>query len=355
LKRSILFLSNIPTPYQLDFWSEVQKIADVRLMFCNASESNRHWSFSREKNNISIEIFSAEDSILQKMRNLAIIFKAIHDRSTTDIVIGGYSRIEFICASIFAHLHHRPVFFWLERPLVSEQSLIKKSFFKILFYRTSVLAIGTLAQSVYQKYSQNVFNLPYSIKTEEYSNESIKNANDPIVFLFVGQLIDRKNILGLVEQFIEASEDHVVRDKVLLRIIGDGDLRPTVYQRLVDSGLSNWQLIPFQQKDSIISELQKGDVLVIPSKHDGWAVVVNEAVAAGLAVIATKNVGAAHDIVQAHNCGTVVDDVSEISAVIKRYVDSEDILRSHQRNAKACSREYGSEACASKLIRVLVS
>jgi glycosyltransferase involved in cell wall biosynthesis len=39
-------------------------------------------------------------------------------------------------------------------------------------------------------------------------------------------------------------------------------------------------------------------VLVIPSHREAWAVVVNEAVAAGLAVVASSIVGAAVELVQ---------------------------------------------------------
>ncbi|RME60556.1 glycosyltransferase, partial [Candidatus Parcubacteria bacterium] len=46
------------------------------------------------------------------------------------------------------------------------------------------------------------------------------------------------------------------------------------------------------------------DVLVIPSDHEPWGLVVNEAVAAGLAVVASDVVGAARDLVQEGLNGT---------------------------------------------------
>jgi glycosyltransferase involved in cell wall biosynthesis len=40
------------------------------------------------------------------------------------------------------------------------------------------------------------------------------------------------------------------------------------------------------------------DVFVFPSRHDGWAVVINEACAAGLPIIVSTQTGAAHDLVE---------------------------------------------------------
>src|SRR5512134_3369011 len=40
------------------------------------------------------------------------------------------------------------------------------------------------------------------------------------------------------------------------------------------------------------------DVFVLPSRYDGWGVVVNQAVAAGLPVICSNQVGAGYDLVE---------------------------------------------------------
>ena len=42
----------------------------------------------------------------------------------------------------------------------------------------------------------------------------------------------------------------------------------------------------------------RSDVFVLPSRHDGWGVVVNQALAAGLPIITTDAVGAGLDFVE---------------------------------------------------------
>ena len=41
----------------------------------------------------------------------------------------------------------------------------------------------------------------------------------------------------------------------------------------------------------------EADAFVLPSRHDGWGVVINEALGAGLPIIVSDGVGAAHDLV----------------------------------------------------------
>jgi glycosyltransferase involved in cell wall biosynthesis len=47
----------------------------------------------------------------------------------------------------------------------------------------------------------------------------------------------------------------------------------------------------------LVSAFRAADVLVLPSDQENWAVVVQEAMSAGLVVVASNVVGAAHELV----------------------------------------------------------
>ena len=53
----------------------------------------------------------------------------------------------------------------------------------------------------------------------------------------------------------------------------------------------------YLKPDEVTRELGSADVLVVASRYDGWAVVVEEAMAQGTPVIASDAVGAAADLV----------------------------------------------------------
>src|SRR6266404_1499463 len=54
----------------------------------------------------------------------------------------------------------------------------------------------------------------------------------------------------------------------------------------------------FQSPENLPAYFAQADVFVLPSRHDGWGVVVNQALAAGLPIIASDAVGAGLDYVE---------------------------------------------------------
>ena len=113
--------------------------------------------------------------------------------------------------------------------------------------------------------------------------------------LFSGRLIPVKRPDLLVDAFVALAEQRPEWDLVIL---GDGDLKESL-QKSVPSCLQDrifW--IPFQSEQQEVSAIYRAcDLLVLPSNYEPWALVINEAVAAGLAVVATAVVAAAAELV----------------------------------------------------------
>jgi glycosyltransferase involved in cell wall biosynthesis len=112
---------------------------------------------------------------------------------------------------------------------------------------------------------------------------------------FVGNLIATKGLPELTDaarHLREASVD------LQIDVYGAGD--PAVF------GFDNQVIryagrIPFGQSQSVIAGY---DFLVLPSRYDGWGVVVNEAVLAGVPVVCSDRVGAGA-FVRRWGCGLV--------------------------------------------------
>ena len=66
-------------------------------------------------------------------------------------------------------------------------------------------------------------------------------------------------------------------------------LRP-VSERVEFVGFKDWKELP--------AEYAAADVLCVPSRYDGWGLVVPEGLASGLPVIATDRMGAALEFVR---------------------------------------------------------
>lgn len=117
--------------------------------------------------------------------------------------------------------------------------------------------------------------------------------------LFVGQLIRRKGVdlllAALRPLFAEYADLH-------LTLIGDGDQRAALEAQAAASGFQN--RIAFtgvMAADQIQSRITAANLLVLPSRWDGWGMVINEALAVGVPVIASDQCGAGDLIRQGAN------------------------------------------------------
>jgi glycosyltransferase involved in cell wall biosynthesis len=82
-------------------------------------------------------------------------------------------------------------------------------------------------------------------------------------------------------------------------VIGDGRLRPSLERRVPAQVRPRIRWTGFSGEPATVAALyHNADVLVLPSDCEPWAVVINEAVAAGLAIVASDVVGAAAELVR---------------------------------------------------------
>jgi glycosyltransferase involved in cell wall biosynthesis len=132
--------------------------------------------------------------------------------------------------------------------------------------------------------------------------------------VFVGSLIERKGLSTLVEaiELCIANGHQVAAD-----IYGPGE---TGAIHAPDHLISYRGIIPFGEAQGVI---RKYDLLVVPSLHDGWAVVVNEALLQGIPVMCSDAVGAGV-LVQKSGAGCIFpsSDAKALASLIT------DLLRS---------------------------
>jgi glycosyltransferase involved in cell wall biosynthesis len=112
---------------------------------------------------------------------------------------------------------------------------------------------------------------------------------------FVGNLISRK---GLPELTDAARRLREARVDLQIDVYGAGDPAPFGFD---SQAIRYAGRIPFGQAQSVIASY---DFLVLPSRYDGWGVVVNEAVLAGVPVVCSDRVGAGA-FVRRWGCGLV--------------------------------------------------
>jgi len=106
--------------------------------------------------------------------------------------------------------------------------------------------------------------------------------NDPIRFLFVGSVGPRKGIAYLLKVF-----KRIPPNKATLTLLGSLDVPIKTFDRFAHR-VAHINHVP---RTDVVRYLEKADCLIFPSLFEGSALVLNEAIGAGLALIQSLSAG----------------------------------------------------------------
>lgn len=147
--------------------------------------------------------------------------------------------------------------------------------------------------------------------------ENLSVQRDFVKLIFAGQLIRRKNLDLLIRALAG------VDAKFELHVIGAGPEEQAL-RGLADQLLPNRVIWKGQQNQNAVPAMMAaGDIVVLPSRFDGWGAVASEAMMVGTPVICSDNCGVA-GAVRASGLGSVftadnVDSLQErLRAMIAR-------------------------------------
>ena len=105
---------------------------------------------------------------------------------------------------------------------------------------------------------------------------------------------------------------------------------------------------------NLTTEYQKADVFVLPSRFEGYGMVLSEALAHGLPIIST-NAGAIPEVVP-DSAGILVSpgDHAALAAAIEKVIVNSDLRKKMQLNARDIARNLPSwKNCAESVTKVL--
>ena len=154
----------------------------------------------------------------------------------------------------------------------------------------------------------------------------------PKSFLFVGQLIERKNVLGTALAVSRLAGDH---PGWALQICGSGPLRDVLPQHPAI------HILDFVQPPQLAELMRGARCLVLPSLEEHWGVVVDEAALSGCALALSRAVGAADDFARDDNAVLFPpgDDIA-IERALRQMIAWDDV---RWEKAEATSRALGAE------------
>ncbi|MEJ2717551.1 MAG: glycosyltransferase [Deltaproteobacteria bacterium] len=147
---------------------------------------------------------------------------------------------------------------------------------------------------------------------------------DGVRLLFVGSLIPRKGLQDLLKAL-----SHESFDRVVLVVVGEGFYHPELTEMCERLGLLDrvqWKgVLP---PEEVARLMRSSDLLCLPSYMEGRPNVVNEAMASGIPVVATR-VGGIPDMMSEGETGLLFDpgDVEELRTCLDTLVSEPDVRK----------------------------
>jgi glycosyltransferase involved in cell wall biosynthesis len=217
-----------------------------------------------------------------------------------------------------------------------------------------VFAISPLAVAQYRSIgipAQRVFPFGYFVPLQDAARAVTpgedKSAVTELRLICVASLIARKGIQELIAA-VHALRSHGVAS--CLEVFGSGN--PEEFQ-FDGVAVKYGGVIPFGSAQARIAHY---DALVLPSFHDGWGVVVNEALMAGVPVVCSNRVGAGA-VVKKWGCGLVYDlaEPAGLQQALLRVAGSPSELQQMREAAKRAGAALDPQVAGQYMMQVLRS
>ena len=253
------------------------------------------------------------------------------------IIINGYNNFPFILTFIFNFfsVKKRYIATDSDTQLVIPNNLLKRFvkwiYLSVIFQNKYVLGFAGGSNShkdLFRHYGMKedrIFLMPMMVDNSKfYVNK--KQIPNTFTFLFIGRLVSYKNVEHLIQQFnIKFSDKDAA-----LKIVGDGEQG----EYLIDKYTSE-KVIFMGKKFSqeLIAEYLSASCFVCPSLFEPWGLVVNEALSAGLPVIASKEVGACFDLIKDKETGFIAEDMRDFGQMMLTLFNDAELLKRYSKNA----------------------
>lgn len=217
---------------------------------------------------------------------------------------------------------------------------------------TGIAAIGSWAERDYAERFPGVpvFNIPYHCNLDRFRSLP-RAATKPgeVTFLFCGQMIARKG----VDQLLRAFATLPANTRLLL--VGREAELSSMLAQLPESARSRVEYAGFQAPEALPAFFARANAFVLPSRYDGWGVVVNQALGAGLPIIASDQVGAGFDLITPGKNGEIFRSGDEVDLATKlRFLAENPATReAWASESRACSFDWDPEVGAERWVRAL--
>lgn len=320
-KARFVFFTVMPSPYQRQTFAALSALTDeidIQVYYYTASTTDREWK------TISLSHYERvlPGGPVRRLWSSAFwnpsVRSICRQESGGIFVVSDYSAITAQYVMWWSFLKRQPFVYWGEIPGFSTGVL--RAFARYLltlpirFSRYPIVAIGSAAEDRYRELfgcKRKYFNIPYLCDLRSFGYHAlVPRLNNRI--LFSGQFIHRKGITILIDAIRIL---HQMGYDFRLIMVG-GTLQRLREVCNVDDLSKVLSVRGFVQPDDLPAVFAEASIFCLPSLHDGWGIVLNEALGAGHAICASTSVHAAYDLIKSGENG-VMFEAGSVPALVE--------------------------------------
>lgn len=329
MTTSVSLVTNIPSPYRISLFNEIARREGIELsvLFMDRIEKNRSWDLNIDNALFDYTFLAGGTRYSYRLdRSVGLnydLFEHLRSRSPDVVIAIGYSDVTAWLAMVYASITRTPFIPWIgtwhgsvrqPNPIVTA---VKRRYVK---RGAAWIAYGSQAADYARSLGAvvgEVYCATNTVDVDRWRSKATADAQEQdhnrFELLYVGQLIERKNVSQLV-----AALDSPVGEMMSLRIVGDGPRREHLEEQAAGTAakVSFQGMIP---RDELVTYYAEADALVLPSRREVWGLVVNEALACGTPVVVSERCGCATDLVREGTNGITFDP--ETSGALRRALD----------------------------------
>lgn len=216
------------------------------------------------------------------------------------------------------------------------------------------LPLGRLGVETFSKYGwpQDVmFPFMYNPESHNYNVEPhfvYKGKADIVNFLYVGRFYYKTKGVDILMRAAEK-----LRGRWKLDMVGGYGAKSVKVKEWIQTQ-PNVTFLGSWPSEEVSPRMQDYDVIVVPSRYDGWNLLVNEAINAGVGVI-TTNHAVSDEVVSTSGAGIVVkaNNVKAFADAMQYVIDNPNIIPIWKKKAVDFMPRISSEVVGNYFIQIL--
>ena len=349
-QRRALLVTNIPNPYRIPLFNELSRQLEaqhtrLKVVFGRQGYRRRQWQLDMSTCRFDYEVLSSrayemQGDVEKTMFTYGGLFRRLLGESPDVVVVTGFS-LATVQVWLYSWLSGTPYIIWTgsvegvwtgQANRRSSRTALRTLQRKVLAARAAafvaygskareyLIGLGAPPESVHigintvdtRFFEEETHRLRQHLETEDDGKQHLT---------CIGYLSPRKGIVKLLRA-VEQVATH--RQDFVLDVVGDGEDRPRLEAYVQEKGLATQvRFHGYRQKEELPAFLARSRCQLFVTNYDIWGLVLVEAMAAGLPVIASTSAGATYDLVREGETGFAVDfdDTDQIASRINWVLD----------------------------------